>query len=391
MSKPILRLYGMEDEALTVAANTMHGNATDDLALFTAKFPFFVAGFLTSFMNAITLALGVLTDGSIVMDIKVLTENVNLAMKDGYDLLRNLDIYAKLAFPNTPGQQRAFGQDTWLQAKNDSEKMVIALTNAHEKANKAPYKAALIAKGFLQTDIDNLLTFATAIQTANFIQEALKSDRPVQTEERIIIYNAVYRFMQTINLCSIVVFKDSPAKLDQYKLTSPTSNPATILRLHVEAQGSGLALEGAEISFSNPAMPSTFLTNHEGNVDITLPHDTESADFSVSLANFVDLDISGSTILPGETNPLTIQLTAVATGIVNGNVKQGGINLAGAVVTVDGVSGMSFTTGVDGNYSLLTVPIGMQTIRATLADNSAFLLFPITVVEGGTVVADFNF
>jgi hypothetical protein len=157
-ARPIKRLYTMEDEEMQTRAQTMHSNLLIDLAAFTAKFSWFDAAFILSFLTDITTAKNYELDMQVVNLIKVLTADLKASTDEGMRALDLLDIYARIAYPTDITQQRVFGQKMWEKARNDQQKMYKALKMAHNLANAAPYKAALLAASMQQTDIDNLLT-----------------------------------------------------------------------------------------------------------------------------------------------------------------------------------------------------------------------------------------
>jgi len=227
-AKTITRLYRMEDELMLTRAQTMHDNLAADLAAFTAKFPWLDATYVLSFQTDITTALSYLPDAASVNQIKVLTEDVNASVAEGMKALDTLDIYARVAYPNAPAKQRVFGQDNWDKARNDQEKMSKALKLANSFADTAPYKAALIAKGMVQADIDVLLTIAGNIDLKNKLQEFAISGRPVTTEDRIQVHNIVWVREQTISTCSELVFREDAAKRAQYLLYPQTTEPSGI-------------------------------------------------------------------------------------------------------------------------------------------------------------------
>lgn len=226
IAKPVIRLYRMEDELMQTRATTMHGNLTDDLAAFQALFPWIDAAFLASFLADINTAKNFPLDGASTGSIKVLTEDLDTSVAEGMKELDRLDVYARLAYPDSPAKQRIFGQDKWEKARNDQQKMCKALKLAHSFANQVPYKTALLAEGMTQANIDNLLTIADNIDLKDTLQEKAISGRPVTTEERIQVNNIVWKRQQQISVCSELVWREDAAKRDQYLLYPPT--PASL-------------------------------------------------------------------------------------------------------------------------------------------------------------------
>ncbi|MES2620976.1 MAG: carboxypeptidase regulatory-like domain-containing protein, partial [Bacteroidota bacterium] len=77
-------------------------------------------------------------------------------------------------------------------------------------------------------------------------------------------------------------------------------------------------------------------------------------------------------------------------GGIQGNVTQGGAPVA-ATVTVNGLPG-GVSTDPSGNYNLNDIPVGSQTVRATLvSDPLVFQEQSITVIAGVTTTVNFMF
>lgn len=270
--KEVIRLYSLEDELMQTRATTMHSNAVNDLADFTAKFPWFNATYLTSVETDITTAMAFQTDNTVVDAIKVLTEDVNSSLEEGMRALDTLDIYARLAYPDSHARQRVFGQDGWAKARNDQQKMVNALEQAFLYADQTTYKTALTGKGMAASDIAALDTIAQNIQLKDKMQEAAKSNRPVTTEDRIRLNNIVWGRMQVIATCAELVYRDDAAKLAQYRLYPSASEPVTEVTVNVKQAGN--PLPNATVWFTNTSITPK-LTDNEGNV---LFHDNSIPD-----------------------------------------------------------------------------------------------------------------
>jgi hypothetical protein len=74
--------------------------------------------------------------------------------------------------------------------------------------------------------------------------------------------------------------------------------------------------------------------------------------------------VFNTTVMSSTTNTLPITLVKMATGEVTGSVTDGSGPVAGAVVSVVGLSNLRATTGSGGSYTLSNVPDGTFTIRA---------------------------
>src|SRR5438045_1687290 len=99
MPQEIKRSYTMEDELMLTRAATQQGNLVNDLALFTAKFPWIIAAWATSYKTDIDTANAVPLDFTVAMDMKVLTADVNASVAEGRSALRQLFSYAEITYP----------------------------------------------------------------------------------------------------------------------------------------------------------------------------------------------------------------------------------------------------------------------------------------------------
>jgi hypothetical protein len=155
---------------------------------------------------------------------------VETSMAEGSSALTILNKYAIITFPDSVAKQRAFGQDKWDEAKGDQQKIRKALLVANNIADQAPFKAALLAKGYTQAEIDALATIANNIDLKDILQEGAKTGRPVTTEERLRVLNVVWERDQTLRNCADVVYADDYAKRSIYHLYPSDSDTNTATR-----------------------------------------------------------------------------------------------------------------------------------------------------------------
>jgi len=159
--------------------------------------------------------------------------------------------------------------------------------------------------------------------------------------------------------------KDTPfgqaLDMGRLELVRPTGN----LRVLVTAGPGGPPLAGALVTLAGAAPASSQTTDASG------------------LARFVNLDEglqtllvrgpAGSSYVPGQRDvwvvadgPATAATVALAAGgIVRGTVRRGAQPLAGATVQVRGRPELTATTGPDGRYELVGVPLATWSLDAT--------------------------
>lgn len=220
--KKVERKFSKPQLKLLEQAQKLHDIFEEDLALFTAKFPFMDTVYLDNFQTQINEADAEPDDESVVDNQQTFTNDLNNSMKNGRNGYTILLTYVSFAFPNNASVLEHFGQKRYRTARFVQLEMKELLQYAHEIANKPAYNNSLIAKGFLQTDIDNLLTLANAISSGNRAQENVINERVVITQERLSKLNLVYDTMAEISKGSKVVFINNYAKQQQYLLYSNT-------------------------------------------------------------------------------------------------------------------------------------------------------------------------
>ena len=217
MPEEIIRLYNIEDEVMLTRGQAQKTNLETDLAQFTARFPWLNAAYVTSYQTDLDTADAFPADDTVMTDLKVLTADVNASAVEGKGALNILFLFAKITYPNDKVRQRVFGQDLMEKARQDQEKMEDLLEHANSFADKNPYKADLLAKGYTQLEIDGLLTISNNINTKNRLHESAKVNRPVTTQDRVIVYNTVFERIRTVSTCAQVVFAGNAAKIEQYR------------------------------------------------------------------------------------------------------------------------------------------------------------------------------
>lgn len=297
-AKEIIRLYHMEDELMLTRAQTKHDLLEDDLGDFTPKFPEITEPWLISFQTDIATARNFQSDTEVVNTIKVLTEDVESSMDEGASALNAVDVYARLAFPTSPAKQRVFGQDGWVKARSDQQKMSKALKLAHSFANAEPYKTALLAKGLTQAQIDALLTIAENIDLKDALQEKAKAGRPVTTEERIKVLNIVWSKKQMLSLASELVYIDDAAKRAQYLLYPKASGASTTVIVHVTKGG---VVQVGQVLLTNTGLAAQVI-DASGNATFVSSNMPEAVDVQVVLSGGFEMELLNQPVIEGEEN-----------------------------------------------------------------------------------------
>ncbi len=218
MAKNLKRNFRIGDAMMLERAQVFADMLDTELPAFTARFPWMDAAWLGQLRSDIDAAAAFPNDQSVMLDIKVLTADLDTAMKMGYAALRTLAGYARLAWPHERARQRVFGQDGWIAALHSSQRMQEAIELAHSLAGSPELLPDLMAKGYLQADLDELITLSEQIRLANLQQEAAKHDRQVTSHDRVAQLNRVWGHMQTLNTCASIVWAADAERMGRYDL-----------------------------------------------------------------------------------------------------------------------------------------------------------------------------
>ncbi len=219
MKKKIVRKYSMEDSEMLSRAYTKYAALNESLALFTAKFPLINAAFASNLLAKIDATRALVLDNEHLDEQRVLTQTLTQSMAAAYIHLTTLGAYAKLAYPKrTDKNQRAFGQDAWIKARFNKDKLIAALDLAHEKLSEEPYKTDLPASGFGTAQIAQLATHAEALRNHGAVQKSATQSRPVSTQQRIALQNEVWDIISNLRTAAQVVFRTDPARSGIFQL-----------------------------------------------------------------------------------------------------------------------------------------------------------------------------
>jgi hypothetical protein len=96
------------------------------------------------------------------------TEAVTEAMALAADKYSSLIVYLRMIYKDKAESKLArFGYKRWRRARHKQKELKELLELAYSRANSVTYKDDLIAKGFVQTDIDELNTLAQQLETTS--------------------------------------------------------------------------------------------------------------------------------------------------------------------------------------------------------------------------------
>ena len=185
---------------------------------FIAKFIYLEDPFAANWQAAIDVVDTIPTNFRVMAEIGVLTQEVQREVRTARKHYQTLVLYLRMIYAESVGVVEAFGQSNYKAARYNPLKMLELLELAGSLANEAPYKQALISKGFKQADINKIKTIEQALRAKNKAQEAAKNSRVMATQTRYAALNAVWDFMVTVNAAAQLVFMNDYAKRHQFRL-----------------------------------------------------------------------------------------------------------------------------------------------------------------------------
>ena len=227
------RNYIKPDDKMLEQAQTMRNLFDADSADFIALYTDLAAPFSSNWQADIDAAQALPIADEQVAELAVMTEDVETQMELARVQFQKLASYVRILFPDSKPMQGIFGLDKYARVYQSKTKLYDLMEFAYRQANSAEYKTDLIAKGFLQTDIDTLNTLAGALYDAYEAQEEFKKVIRVLTEERVTAYNKVWDSMAAVSTTSKQVYRNSFAKMRQYLLypegiAARTAEPETV-------------------------------------------------------------------------------------------------------------------------------------------------------------------
>jgi len=151
--------------------------------------------------------------------------------------------------------------------------------------------------------------------------------------------------------------------------------------------------ELADVEVKIVETDEVFSTNNNGEyfIPVLIPG---TYTLQITKTGYTPQNLPGIVVSEGVITEQDVVLSpAAATGTVSGNVKQTGINVKGANISIMGVPLLTAITDDNGNYSISNVPPGMQNVQAQLppANGGMTQMQNVNVMAGAEVNASFVF
>ena len=203
----VLRDFNKPDEEMLQQSTVQQALFVENKKKFTERFPQLNDPFADEWNAAIVAARNMLPDYASLANQTTQTTGIEALMEQARMSYQTLMLYTQLAFPGDTAVLQLMGQSQYNTSRNSQTKLPTLLHTAYMQASKPDCLAALRAKGMQETDIDALESLAQSIVNLNFLQEKSKTDRSIDTNQRIKAMNAVWNKMALVCQGAKLVFQ----------------------------------------------------------------------------------------------------------------------------------------------------------------------------------------
>lgn len=227
------RAFNGSDSDMVQTSRVIHGLFTEDKPRFISFDASLADPFAENWLHKIEAASLITNDSFTVAMQMELTKKVADKMEECKVFFQQMKYFIEKAFPGKREIWTQFGYSTYDDARRGETKMIQFYGILGKTA--AQYSAQLIAAGFSQENIDKITTLHTELTNADYEQEISKKKRPAATQERIVLLNECYQYLQRVCKAGKIIFANDYVKYNQYllpdessfKKEEPTAPPTT--------------------------------------------------------------------------------------------------------------------------------------------------------------------
>jgi hypothetical protein len=390
------RLYNIADAYMIEFAKTLRLFFIEDQAAFTAEDSNFATPFEANWQTVIDTAEAEPTDEQRKDQLMQLTETTLEEMDLCRECFQGSKRYIKKAFPNNITIWNEFGFDDYDDIERKHPEMIQFMKRFHSTAVKYSAQLGTPAVNFDAAKIAEIETRRAALDAANNAQEKFKKDIPTYTQQRIQKLNAVWEICTDVGGVGKSLFKDDYAKYQHYLLPASEETESFMLSgtvTEVATAGNPDPAGIEEVTVTVVELALTTETDSNGSYGFgILPPGTYT--LQLSKTGYVTQNIPGIVITEDSELEQDAELAlAAGTGTVSGHVTLTGADVLGVMVSVIGFPLLTATTNASGNYTILNVPAGAQSVQATPPPPGPGMpqTQNVTVTAGGTVTVNFSF
>jgi len=215
-SKQLKRNFIASDAEFLMNCDVFNGMLETDLLDFNGFDTDFNANYIATFNSEIMNAYSHGTDELLTDKQRQLTDVVTDLLKQCTTKYAELRYFVGRAFAKELNKVylHEFGSSRLAKVRAKPADMVVFMYNLYIKTNK--YKTELLAKGYTQAKIDELLTLRNNLLEAAALQDGFIDTRPLITHLRILALNNLNLKMSRISAAAEIIYFDNPAKRGMY-------------------------------------------------------------------------------------------------------------------------------------------------------------------------------
>ncbi len=229
MAAKVIRKYKNKDVEMLTAAAIITESAIANKVFLESKRSTWKDPFFEDFKKEIELTTDTFLGKDAAKQMRDATQIVLVIQTQAIIELAEFKVQVEQDFKNTSTQKDEILNQLGFQAhykaaqKGDQEALVSLLFRF--KTNMSPeLTAVIVEKGTAQATIDNIVGYATTLQTANVSQETFKGIRTEMTEEAIIAFNTIYDKLISIAKIASNFFKTDKAKQQLFSYAKVVAN-----------------------------------------------------------------------------------------------------------------------------------------------------------------------
>lgn len=226
MGRELVRSYSMTDSEMLQQSKTFIELAKVDIDELTAVEPSINLSILNSMDEETTSCINDFSSVESKNSISIAKANVDRTMTKCRNEIQLFFFHCKRTFPDIPSITIEFGKREMEKARLNPEKMIRLMNLIITTYDKPSYKEKLDSR-LTANFKDRLEELKQELLNASAMLGVAKANRPVETEARIMRFNAVWDFTRNISEIAKIAFRNSFAKQQQYKLyDTPTHKPS---------------------------------------------------------------------------------------------------------------------------------------------------------------------
>ncbi|GET33844.1 hypothetical protein PbJCM13498_27070 [Prolixibacter bellariivorans] len=212
------RMYSTSDAEMLESAEVIAASLSDDIGDFTAFDSTMTPDYVTTVQGAVGRVKEIKPDAVIIDEMSEWTQKVDAAMKKCSNAYNNVAYFIRKAYNGNTAVQNQFGLNDYMKVRDSQAKMVLFMETLGDMGTA--HHDELVAAGCGESVITSITEVATELREANINQEKYKKERGVLTQERVKRLNEVYQLLVPLSDAAQIIYRDDPARLSKYTLTS---------------------------------------------------------------------------------------------------------------------------------------------------------------------------